>query len=128
MLRSPLLEISHVFTADVIRLVQKMVGVIQKHRLLLLRNNQQNDKFSNPSLFTRMLCATNNSHINTRKFGGWERESFTAQTRSFLCGKFSTAWLEVLPNLRYAGVFQMSMLVNLGIGFHSSWAFDSFRC
>ena len=28
--------------------------------------------------------------------------------KSFLCGKFSTARLEVLPNLRHEGVFQMS--------------------
>ena len=37
--------------------------------------------------------------------------------KSFLCGKFSTARLEVLTNLRHAGVFQMSTMVNLGIGF-----------
>ena len=41
----------------------------------------------------------------------WERASFAAQTQSFLCGKFSTARLEVLPNLRHAGVFQMSSMV-----------------
>ena len=64
-----------------------------------------------------MHCATNNSNKNTRKFGGWERASFAAQTESLLCGKFSTARLEVLPNLRHAGVFQMSTMVNLGIGF-----------
>ena len=34
MLRSPLLVIGHVLTVDVIGLVQKMVGGIQKHRLL----------------------------------------------------------------------------------------------
>ena len=43
--------------------------------------------------------------------------AFAAQTPSFLCGKFSTARLEVLPNLRHVGVFQMSTMVNLGIGF-----------
>ena len=43
------------------------------------------------------------------------RASCTAQ--SFLCGKFSTAGLEVSPNLRHAGVFQTSTMVNLGIGF-----------
>ena len=31
--------------------------------------------------------------------------------------KYRTARLEVLPNLRHAGVFQMSTMVNLGIGF-----------
>ena len=46
-----------------------------------------------------------------------DRASFAAQTQSFLCGKFSTARLEVLPNLRHGGVFQMSTMVNLGIGF-----------
>ena len=45
------------------------------------------------------------------------RASFAAQTQSFFRGKFSTARLGVLPNLRHAGVFQMSMIVNLGIGF-----------
>jgi len=45
------------------------------------------------------------------------RSAFAVETQSFLCGKFSTAWLEVLPNLRHAGVFQMSTMVNLGIGF-----------
>ena len=69
---------------------------------------------------TRMHCATNNSNKNTRKFGGWERASFAAQDQSFLCGKFSTARLEVLPNLRHVGVFQMSTMVNLGIGFQES--------
>ena len=39
-----------------------------------------------------------------------KRASFAAQTQSFLCGKFSTARLEVLPNLKHAGVFQMSTM------------------
>ena len=43
--------------------------------------------------------------------------AFAAQTPSFLCGKVSTARLEVLPNLRHVGVFQMSTMVNLGIEF-----------
>ena len=43
------------------------------------------------------------------------RASCTAQ--SFLCSKFSTAGLEVSPNLRHAGVFQTSTMANLGIGF-----------
>ena len=43
------------------------------------------------------------------------RASFAAQ--SFLCGKFSTARLEVSPNLRHAGVFTTSTMVNLGIVF-----------
>ena len=46
-----------------------------------------------------------------------DRASFAAQTQSFLCGKFSAIRLEVLPNLRHGGVFQMSTVVNLGIGF-----------
>ena len=45
------------------------------------------------------------------------RSAFAAQTQSFLCDKFSTARLEVLPNLRHVGVFQMSTMVNLEIGF-----------
>ena len=65
-------------------------------------------------LFTRVHCVTNNSNKNTRKFGGWEHSLFAAQTQS-LCVKFSTAGLEVLPNLRHKGVFQMSMMVNFRI-------------
>ena len=45
------------------------------------------------------------------------RSAFDALTQSFLCGKFSTARLKVLPNLRHVGVFQMNTMVNLGIGF-----------
>ena len=41
---------------------------------------------------------------------------FATQTQSFLCGKFSIARLEVLPNSRHAGVFQMSTMVDLEIG------------
>ena len=39
----------------------------------------------------------------------------------FLCRKFSTARLEILPNLRHAGVFQMSTMVILGIGFQKAY-------
>ena len=48
--------------------------------------------------------------------------AFAAQTQSFLCGKFSTARLEDLPNLRHVGVFQMSTMGNLGIGFQEPLA------
>ena len=74
--------------------------------------------YHNALHLTRVHSATNNSNKNTGKFA-----SFAAQTQSFLCGKFSTARLEVLPNLRHAGVFQMSTMVNLGIGFQfkSPW-------
>ena len=54
----------------------------------------------------------------------WERASFPAHTQSFLCGKFFTARLEVLPNLRHGGVFQMSTMVNFGIGLTRRWAFS----
>ena len=64
------------------------------------------------------------SSTRSPKFGGikflsesMHCSAFAVETQSFLCGKFSTAWLEVLPNLRHAGVFQMSTMVNLGIGF-----------
>ena len=79
--------------------------------------------------FYQTDCAMNNSNKNTRKFGGWERASFAAQTQSFLCGKFSTARLEVLTNLRHAGVFQMSTMVNLGIGFQikSLWLVQALK-
>ena len=68
--------------------------------------------YHNALHLTRVHCATDNSNKNTGKFA-----SFAAQTQSFLCSKFSTARLEVLPNLRHVGVFQMSTMVNLGIGF-----------
>ena len=55
-----------------------------------------------------MHCATKNFNKNTRKF------EFAVQTQSFLCDK---ARLEILLNLRHARVFQMSTMVNLGIGF-----------
>ena len=48
---------------------------------------------------------------------GHHSAAFTGQTRTFLCGKFCTERLEVLPNLRHGGVFQISTMVNLGIGF-----------
>ena len=54
----------------------------------------------------------------------WERASFAAQTQSFLCGKFFTARLEVLPHSRHGGVFQMSTMVNFGIGLKRRWAFS----
>ena len=50
----------------------------------------------------------------------WERASFAAQTQSFLCDKFFTARLEVLPNLRHGGVFQLSTMVNFGMSIFSS--------
>ena len=68
--------------------------------------------YHNALHLTRVHCATNNSNKNTEKFA-----SFASQTQSFLSSKFSTARLEVLPNFRHAGVFQMSTMVNLGIGF-----------
>ena len=42
----------------------------------------------------------------------------------FSLWQFSTARLEVLPNLRHAVVFQMSMMVNFGIGLTRRWAFS----
>ena len=35
--------------------------------------------------------------------------------------------LEVLPNLRHAGVFQMSMMVKLGIGFKEPLTFPGIK-
>ena len=63
--------------------------------------------------------APRTTQIKTR----WKRASFAAQTQSFLWGKFSTARWEVLTNLRHAVVFQISTMVNLGIGFQfkSPW-------
>ena len=74
--------------------------------------------YQNALHLTRVHCATfyqnalcHNSHTNTRKFGGWEHALFTAQTQE------SSLWKIFLPHLRHAGVFQMSTMVNLGIGF-----------
>ena len=53
--------------------------------------------YHNALHLTRVHCGTNNSNEN---MGGWESASFAAQTQSFLCGKFSTARLEVLPNFK----------------------------
>ena len=57
--------------------------------------------------------------IAAPKFGGInflaERVSCAAQ--SFLSREFSTARLDVLLNLRHAGVFQVNTMVNSGIGF-----------
>ena len=58
-----------------------------------------------------MHFATNNSNKNTRKFG-----IVRSSDSEFSLFKFSSAQLEILPNLRYAGVFQMSTTVNLEIG------------
>ena len=68
---------------------------------------------------SRFLDVTQRSKFGGIKFfaESVHRSAFAAQTRSFLCGKFSTARLEVVPNLRHVGVFQMSTMVNLGIGF-----------
>ena len=54
--------------------------------------------YHNALHLTRMHYAMNNSNKKTGKFGG--SASFAAQTQSFLCGKFSTARLEVLPNFK----------------------------
>ena len=65
-----------------------------------------------------MHCATNNSNKNTRK-----ASIVRCPDSEFVCGRFSTARSEVLPNLRHAGVFQMSTMFNLGIRyeFKSLW-------
>ena len=73
--------------------------------------------YHNALYLTRVHCATFNQsslrHCATNRISsclylscGWER-----------AGKFSTARLEILSNLRHAGVFQMSTIVILGIGF-----------
>ena len=54
----------------------------------------------------------------------WERALFAAQTQSFLCGKFFTSRLEVLPNLRHGRVSQMSTMVNFGVLLTRRWAFS----
>ena len=59
-------------------------------------------------LLARMHCATNNSNKKTRKFVGESVHRSLLRLKSFLCGRFSSARLEVISNLRHAGVFQMS--------------------
>ena len=77
--------------------------------------------YHNALHLTRVHCATFYQKALRQGQLKWKhdegRSSFAAQTQSFLCGKFSTARLEVLTNLRHTGVFQMSTMVNLGIGF-----------
>ena len=34
---------------------------------------------------------------------------------------YRARFIEVLPNSRHAGVFRISMMVNLGIGFQEPW-------
>ena len=79
--------------------------------------------YQNALHLTRVHCATFYQNALRQRQLNWKHDEecalFAAQTQSFLCGKFSTARLEVLPNLRHAGVFQMSTMVNLGIGFQS---------
>ena len=59
--------------------------------------------------------APRTTQIKTR--GNAVVESVHRCCPEFLYGKFSTARLENLPNLRHTGVFQMSTMVNSGIGF-----------
>ena len=68
--------------------------------------------------FLPECIAPRTTRIKTRGSSVGKRASFAAQTRSFLCGKFSTARLKV---------FQMSAMVNLGIGFQfkSLWLFQA---
>ena len=63
----------------------------------------------------RFRRSTRSSKFGVIKFL-WERASFS------LC-QISRPPLEVLPNLRHAGVFQMSMTVNFGIGLTRRWTF-----
>ena len=68
--------------------------------------------YQNALHVSRVHCATNNSNKNPRKAC-----IVRCPDSEFLCGKFSTARLEVLPNLRHEEFFQMSTMVNLGVGF-----------
>ena len=60
--------------------------------------------YQNALHLTRVHCATFYQNALRQGQLKWkhdeERSSFAAQTQSFLCGKFSTARLEVLPNFK----------------------------
>ena len=53
--------------------------------------------------FLQECIAPRTTQIQTRG----SSVSFAVLTQTFLCVKFSTARLEILPNLRHEGVFQM---------------------
>ena len=89
-----------------------------KHTRRLIKNHMF---YQNSLHLTRVHCATiyqtalRQGQVKCKH--DEERALFAAQTQSFLRRKISTARLEVLTNLRHAGLFQMSTIVNLGIGF-----------
>ena len=94
------------------KLVARLLAV-DGHRVEACPNSRVRRSIVSEEAHTRRNSVWSNSYENVHR----SFVSFSAQTQSFLCGKFSTARLEVLPNLRHAGVFQMSTMVNLGIGF-----------
>ena len=94
------------------KLVARFLAV-DGHRVEACPNSRVQRSIVSEEAHTRRNSVWSNSYENVHR----SFVSFSAQTQSFLCGKFSTARLEVLPNLRHAGVFQMSTMVNLGVGF-----------
>ena len=71
--------------------------------------------YHNALHLTREHCATNNSNKNTGRFGGWENASFAALV--FFVANFLQHGERSYQILGNAGVFQMSTMVDLGIGF-----------
>ena len=100
------------------KLVARLLAV-DGHRVEACPNSRVQRSIVSEEAHTRRNSVWSNSYENVHR----SFVSFSAQTQSFLCGKFSTARLEVLPNLRHAVVFQMSTIVNFGIGLTRRWAF-----
>ena len=100
------------------KLVARFLAV-DGHRVEACPNSRVQRSIVSEEAHTRRNSVWSTSYENVHR----SFVSFSAQTQSFLCGKFSTARLEVLPNLRHAVVFQMSTIVNFGIGSTRRWAF-----
>ena len=100
------------------KLVARLLAV-DGHRVEACPNSRVQRSIVSKEAHTRRNSVWSNSYENVHR----SFVSFSAQTQSFLCGKFSTARLEVLPNLRHAVVFQMSTIVNFRIGLTRRWAF-----
>ena len=89
--------------------------VVDGHRAEASPNSRVRRSIVSEEAHARRSSVSSNSYENVHRS--------LLRLGSFLCGKFSTARLEVLPNLRHAGVFQMSTMVNFGIGLTRRWAF-----
>ena len=107
------------------KLVARFLAV-DGHRVEACPNSRVQRSIVSEEAHTRRNSVWSNSYENVHR----SFVSFSAQTQSFLCGKFSTARLEARSYqiLRHTGVFQMSTIVNFGIGLTRRWAFALRLC